>query len=290
MRHVSWVSENGRTVTLDATGPFFFNTLTSDLGATAETSRAPRQNGITTHHTALDNFGINLTGSMRVFGSTTNPAIAEYDRKRAWLHQAFAPNRFGILTYYKEDEAVQVRCRPVSTPTISPPVGTYSTIDIDFTTDSPFWETAQEYVISLGQIMRFWHFPWAPILRPMGAFNRFADIINPSVENIYPSVEIYTTGQYVTVTNQTAAKYVKIEQPIAADEKLVVDLRDASAFLYKRNVEGDYVLLADVSHWMSLDSDPWGIAPGSNRIAITNDVPEDTPMAYIKYRIPSLGV
>ena len=41
------------------------------------------------------------------------PAPAAYDRQRAWLAQTFAPNRWGILTYHKEDEAVQVRCRPL---------------------------------------------------------------------------------------------------------------------------------------------------------------------------------
>ena len=45
-----------------------------------------------------------------------------------------------------------------------------------------------------------------------------------------------------------------------------------------------------MSHWMSLDSTPWCLKPGGSRITISNEAPEDTPVAYVRYRIPSLGV
>lgn len=296
MRRVAWVSDNGRTMTFEgrspaeAPGPYYFKELTDDLGATAETARAPRQDGMTTYHVSLDNRSINLTGSMLVFGDQTHPALAEYDRQRAFLAQAFAPNRWGILTYYREDRAVQVRCRPVSTPTIGAPTGTFSTIDITFTTDSPYWETAEEYISMVGVIQKFWHFPWATARGPMGAFNRFAVLDNPSAELIYPTVEVYTTGQYVTLTNRATGQHVTIEHAIAANQKLLVDLSDVSATLYTQDAAGDFTDPEDVSHWMSLDSEPWGLQPGRNEIAVTNSVPEDTPMAYIRYRIPQLGV
>ena len=124
MRYVSWTSDNGRTCVFEGVGPYespgpyYFRELTSDLSATAETAKAPRQDGVTTYHAALDARTINLVGSMLVYGSKSSPAPAAYDRQRAWLAQTFAPNRWGILTYHKEDETVQVRCRPLATPTI----------------------------------------------------------------------------------------------------------------------------------------------------------------------------
>lgn len=174
MRYVSWASDSGQIVTFDGCnvhdggGPFYFNELTSELGGTSETFRAPRQDGATTYHTALDTRTINLAGSLLAFGGSGRPALAEYDRLRAFLHQAFAPHRWGMLTYYKEDEAVQVRCRPVSTPTIAEPTGTFSTVDIDFVTDSPYWESAKEQIVSVGMIERYWHFPWVPTCGAMG--------------------------------------------------------------------------------------------------------------------------
>lgn len=296
MRRISWESDNGRTITFegegpaDSPGPFYFKSLSSDLGATAEVARAPRQDGVTTYHTALDAAGINLEGWMWVLGDSHRPALAEYDRQRAMLHQAFAPNRWGTLTYYKEDEAVRARCRPLATPTMGTPVGTYCPFDISFTSDSPYWESARESIVCIGMIQRFWRFPWAPVRGAMGAFNRSAGIENPSEELIYPQVEIYTTGQVITLANATTGQAVSIEHPIAAHQKLVVDLRDVSAYLWTLDGAGDYASPEDVSHWMSLDSEPWGLRPGRNQVLVSNDVPEDTPIAYIKYRTPALGI
>lgn len=296
MRKVSWVSDSGYTVVFngggpyESPGPYYLRELTSDLGATAETTRAPRQDGLTTWHVTLDNRTVNLVGSMWVFGDRLHPALTEYDRQRAYLHQAFAPNRWGVLTYHKEDGAVQVRCRASATPTIGTPVGTYSTIDVTFITDSPYWESAQETVEVVGVIRRLWRFPWSPVREPMGVFNPFAVTPNPSDVDIYPTIEIFSTGQYVTVENTGLGEFVTIEHPIAERQKLTIDMRDVSAYLWELDGQGVYRRTEDVSHWMSLDSTPWCLKPGENRLAIRNDKPEDTPVAYIRYRVPSLGV
>ena len=290
MRHIAWTSDCGLTVVFDSAGPFYFKELIDSLGATAETVKAPRQDGSTTYYTALDTRSVTLNGTMLVYGDKNHPARAEYDKKRALLAEAFSPNRWGTLIYYREDGPVQLRCRPLATPTISAPVGVWSTVDIDFTTDSPFWLSAQEYVICLGVIMRYRHFPWAPVRGPLGAFSRYAVVENPSQEDIFPTAEIYTTGQYVTLTNMTTGEHATIEHPVSDGQKLVVDLRDVSATLWTRDEAGDYNQPEDVSHWLSLDSQPWGLKPGVNQTVITNDVPEDTPLTFLRYRVPSLGV
>ena len=45
-----------------------------------------------------------------------------------------------------------------------------------------------------------------------------------------------------------------------------------------------------MSHWLTLDSDPWGLVPGDNTVAITGGTAQDTPVTYIQYRVPYLGV
>lgn len=290
MRRVAWTPDDGPAIVFDENGPYHFNTIASDLGATAETSRAPRQNGVTTYHVALDTRTIDLTGSMWVLGDRSHPARARYDAARSALCQSMAPNRWGTLVYHREDRAVQVRCRSAATPTFSPPVGTYSTFDVTFITDSPFWESADEYVVSLGVTQRFWHFPWTPRRSPLGSFDRFASIHNPAAEPVYPTVEVYATGQHITLTNRTTGESVTIEHAIGAGEKLTVDMKDISAYLYRPDGAGGYAAPEDVSHWMSLDSVPWGLVPGDNIVAITNEVPEDTPVSYIRYRELYLGI
>ena len=46
----------------------------------------------------------------------------------------------------------------------------------------------------------------------------------------------------------------------------------------------------DVSNWMSLDSDPWGLEPGENVVVISSDAVADTPVTFLKYRLLYLGV
>ena len=296
MRYVTWEGDNGLTVKFSGAGPwegggpYFFHRLTSPLGATEETFRAPRQDGVTTYHTSLNRREINLVGSMRIVGDATHPAKAAYDTARSWLCEAMSPDVWGTLTYHREDGPVCIRCRPVAAPSISAPVGVYSEIDVDFVSDSAYWEKETVEAVNIGLVQKFWHFPWAPVKGPMGAFNHFAGIENPTTRVIYPTVEIYSTGQEVTVKNVTTGLWVTIERPIGEDERLVVDLRDVTAWLWRKDEDGEYRRESDVSHWMSLDSEPWGLQPGYNQIVVSNDSPEDTPVAYVKYRLPVMGI
>jgi len=227
---------------------------------------------------------------MIIRGDRDHPALAEYDKARSWLCEAMAPDVWGTLTYYREDGPVSIRCRAVALPTISAPVGTFSTIDVDLIADTPYWERAEEQVTSVGRILRLLHFPWAPKKGPWGCFNRFAGISNDTTRQIFPTVEIFATGQHVTLENVTAGKSVTIEHGIAENEKLVVDLRDVTAILWRRDASGAYQEAEDVSHWMSLTSEPWALVPGWNHVVISNENPEDTPLAYLRYRLPVLGV
>lgn len=312
MRYVIWEQDGGAPLRLDGNGPYFLTELTSSLSATPETSRAPRQHGVTTWHTALDAPTVNLTGGMWIAGDKNHPALAEFDRARRELAQTFAPHRWGTLTYGREDGPLRLRCRPVATPAIDAPPGTvgYASIDVTFTADTPFWESAAELVEAVGMTRRFWHFPWAPVKTPMGAYDRYARIWNPTGETIYPLAEIYTTAQHVTLANQTTGQHVTIEHAIASGQKLVVDLRDVTAFLYEDEAITQYGAPAgtqrsgsggekegqrsgvceDVSNWMSLDSDPWGLEPGENVVVISSDAVADTPVTFLKYRLLYLGV
>lgn len=289
MRRAAWLPDGGPAVAFEGEGgPFFLGDLSDELGAVAETVRAPRQDGTATYHLALGARTINLTGSLLAYGSPARPALAELDRLRSWLAQAMAPNRWGRLIYYREDRAVQIRCHTAALPTFGTPVGTYVPFDVTFHADAPCWETAEETVLCVGAVQRFWHFPWGAARGPMGAFNRFATVDNPAAEPIYPTVEVFSTGQVITLTNRTTGQAVTIQHPIAAGQKLTVDLRDVSAFLSR--LDAPDTPPEDVSHWMSLDSQPWGLRPGPNQIAVTNEVPEDTPLAYIRYHLPVMGV
>ena len=71
---------------------------------------------------------------------------------------------------------------------------------------------------------------------------------------------------------------------------MVIHMQDASALLFERDDAGQWVESEDVSHWLTLDSDPWGLVPGDNTVGITGGTAQDTPVTYIQYRVPYLGV
>ncbi|SBW02684.1 hypothetical protein KL86CLO1_11682 [uncultured Eubacteriales bacterium] len=289
MRSITWESDAGHIVHMGDVIPYLFKALTDDLGATAETAKAPRQDGRTTYHTALDVRAINVTGSLVAYGSPTLDAQAAFDRYHTALCQAFAPHRWGVLTYHTEDGPRQVRCRPIATPTFGTRIAYTCTLDIEFTTDSPYWESADLYIYPVGVQIKRWHFPMRlPLvfgsLAPRGIIN------NPTSEIIYPVIEVTSTAQLVTVTNETAGAHISINRPIGAGQKMVIQMEDASAAIWTMDESGVYRETEDVSHWLTLDSEPWGMAPGENVITISNEIPAETPITYIKYRIPYLGV
>lgn len=290
MRSVTWRSDSGATVVLSDVPPYIFRDLDDSLGATAETARAPRQDGTTTYNAALDPRTINVTGSIVAYGNKTLSAQKVLDRLRAEISAAFAPNRFGILTYQTEDGNRQIRCRPIAKPTLGGRINNTCTVDVEFVSDSPFWESSDVYTYIVGRLVRTWHFPMAfhPLI--FGQYSPQAVIANPTAEIIYPTVEITSTAQQVTVANETSGKAISITRPIAENQKMVIRLEDASAEIWQRDAEGVYRLVEDVSHWLTLDSEPWGLIPGQNVVSITGGTSDDTPVTYIRYRVPYLGV
>lgn len=291
MRSVTWESDDGHTVHMGATGPYYFKNLTDGVGTVAETFRAPRQSGQTTCFTALAARSFSITGAMEVFGNRGFPAQAAFDRAKSALCMALAPHRWGYLTYHTEDGDRRIHCRTVSTPGFGERVGrtTYCTLDIEFTADSSYWESSDLYTAAIGVRMDLWHFPMA-LPTVFGSLTARASITNPTGEIIYPTVEITSTAQLVTITNVTAGKHISVNRPIGAGEKMIVGMEDASAAIWRRDAGGGWREFEDVSHWLTLDSDPWGLIPGENVISIDNEIPDDTPVTYIKYRLPYLGV
>lgn len=289
MRSITWESDAGHIVHMGSTIPYLFKALTDDLGATAETAKAPRQDGRTTYYTSLDVRTINVTGSLVAYGSQTFSAQAAFDRHHAALCQAFAPHRWGYLTYHTEDGNRRVYCRPIATPTFGERVAVTCTLDIEFTTDSPYWESSDLYVYAVGVRIKRWHFPMRlPLV--FGSLAPRGLITNPTSEIIYPMVEVTSTAQLVTVTNETAGAHISINRPIGEGQKMVIQMEDASAAIWTMDGGGVYRETEDVSHWLTLDSEPWGMIPGENIITISNEIPAETPLTYIKYRIPYLGV
>ncbi len=290
MRTVTWETDDGYTIQLGAEPPFLFKELKDNLGATAEVVKPPRFDGQRTYHVALASRIINITGSMVAYGNKQLDAQIVFDRHRSHLSQAFSPNRWGYLTYHSAAGNRRIYCRPLATPTFGSRVGITCTLDIEFTSDSPYWESSDEHVYTVGKKMKLWHFPMTFNRIVFGARPKTALLRNPTGEIIYPTIEVTSTAQLVTVSNQTIEKEISINRPITEGQKMVIHTEDASATIWTKEEGGGYRQTEEASHWLTLDSEPWGLVPGENIVTISNEVAEETPITYIKYRHPFLGV
>lgn len=297
MRSATWISDSGTTIKFcganprDRSAPYYFRRLTDSLGATAETVKTPRQDGQTTSYTSLGNRSIVLEGQLWVLGSLDAPIRQLRDRQRALLAQAFIPNTWGLLIYYTEDGARQIRARPVSKPTITEGDNPgLCNISIDFTTDAAYWSSTELYTEMAGGYTANWRFIWSPVSAPMGTYRPWAYITNNWVEPIYPTIEVYTTSRIVTLTNNTAGKSITINHPIEEGQKLVVEMEEVIVILWEMDKAGVYQEKEDVSHWLGLGSDPWQLIPGINHVIVSNENPNDAPISVISYRLPYAGV
>ena len=290
MRYITWESDNGRTVEMSKSLPYLFGELTDRMGANAEISRAPRQDGQITHYATLATHTINVTGSVVAFGNKNNNAQAVFDRMKSDLSQAFAPNRSGLLIYHREDGDAQIRCRPLAIPTFGSRHNNSCTVDIELESDASFWEKSVTNLSTIGGQEKMWRFPMAFKPLVFGAFYPFGRIENPTAETIYPEIEITSTSQTVRVENSTTGLFIELNRPIMDNQKMVIQTEDASAAIWERTETGGWEEKENVSHWLTLDSNPWGLIPGVNVVKVSNEIPEETPITNIRYRLPVLGV
>lgn len=285
MRSVTFISDNGTTVHFGAVPPFYFNSLTDSLGATAESVKPPRSAGKRTYFVSLSERAIVLKGQLYPVGDRLTGAAKQRDFYKTHLGRAFLPNTWGLLIYHTEDGDKQIRCRATATPTVTEGENKLlSDISIDFDTDGALWESTDLHTAIIGGFIPMFYFPWSPRPAPMGLYAPRATVVNDWVEEIYPTVEIYSTSQTVTISNETTGAQMTINHPIGAGQKLVVDMADVYAVLWELDGGGNYVELEDVSQWLTNDSDPWGLAPGGNVISVINEDPNDTPLSYIQFR------
>ena len=280
LRAVTWVPDGGAPIHFGREPPFFFNRITDSVGGEPETAKAPRQDGQTTFHTSLTSRAITLTAQMVSLGDRRTPARGVRDQRRVLLGGAFLPKTWGTLIYHTNAGNKQIRCRALANPTITEETPTLANISIDFESDSAFWEGAAQQRGMVGGAVKKFRFPWHPRKMPYGVYWRWYRAYNPGAHVVWPQIEIFTAMEVVILTNETTGQTMKIDIEIKDGQKLVVDMYEMYAALWNL-ADGTY---EDVSHWISLDSEPWGLVPGNNSIIIDNESNTLTPIVTIRWR------
>lgn len=295
MKRVVWESDQGPKISF-GTGledTFLLNTLDgNDLAGEAETVKQPRSHGQRAVCLTLGARGLHLEGSVHAVGNESLPARLVLDRLTEQLAEAFAPHRQGTLIYYTEAGPRQIRCRPTALPAFGDRVGCSRTVDISFVADFPFWESLEEQVVRVGVMDARFSFPTSFDWVEFGHFTAVAVIDNPRGEAAYPVVEVFTAGNGTTLINEATGQKIRVEHAIGAGQKLVIhtDPVELAVEVWQSDDAGTWTLADDVTHWLSLDSLPFWLAPGRNQVYISNDNAAQVPVTEIRYRHRFLGV
>ncbi len=282
MNTLTWVSFNGRSVTFNDGGQFWFSRITDALGAEEQVIKAPGQDGATTYGVTLARPAIHLSASLTV--NRAGDRFKSMDDAVDFLNRAFLPNTFGVLTEQRAGTDRMIICRPAARPVFGERIQNSRTVDIDFVADMPRWVEKAETVFELGKEVGGFRFPLRLPTR-MGLYIKDAVIRNETGDEIKPVIEIFTTSEMIRVANETAGLFLKIEHPIRDGQKMVIDCADTSAWLYE-NHNGQWSRVLNVSDWLTHDSDYWSLVNGMNYITLRNERPDMTVIAMVRYHRP----
>lgn len=284
IRTAIWQSEAGFTVKIGYP-PVTLKDITDSLNGMAQVVKAPGQDGATTYKMTLGQPVINVTGSLNVPWAPMDEQRAALDELEDMMKRAFMPNRFGLLVDNRANGGRQIRCRPLTKPAFSTRQQGARNFDIEFVADKPMWESTTETKLDLGRVMGGFGFPLR-LPTKMGTYYKDGYIDNPTGDDIYPIVEIYTTSEYVAVTNVTTGKKAQINQPIGVDQKMIIDMYNTRATLWQLDSDNDWQQISNVSNWLSGDSEYWALVPGMNKITLNNEIPGESVIATISFRMP----
>lgn len=283
-RTADWTSDNGFSAHF---GPpqYLLRDITDSLSGEAQIVKAPGQDGSTTYQVTLGRPVVNLTGSIHAVGATLDAVRQNLDRMQDELRRAFMPNRFGLLVDNRAGGSRQIRCRPIALPTFGPRNQGSRTVDVEFTADSPMWESVDETVQALGVEQGLFRFPLRLSTR-MGLYVKNATIINETGDDLWPTIEIYTASAYVAVWNRTTEKKIEINRPVAQGQKIVIETSVPQASIWQQSASGAWTFVADVSNWLTVDSEYWSLVPGVNEITLNNEIVGGGMFSIIRYRVP----
>lgn len=301
MRSSTWRSDNGHIIHFGTqpTGAYIHGDIEGNhVSGRIQSDSPPGWNGQNTYGATLSGRSIILTGTIQGIGNKNRSAQAVYDEVINRLCFAFDPRYEGLLTFHLEEKDVAIRCRPVAIPQPKKrfeglPIAEFS---VDFIADLPHWHEAKERYVMLGVLRNDMRFPLFLNVNggsPAGLIYNLLNANNPTLQPIFPIVEVFGSTELVRVDNTTTGRHIEVNRPVGANQKMVIDTRKYRVELYQMDTQGAYQFAENVSHWITEDSTdgwPFTLVPGENLLKINDEVAASTPVSVVRYHVPIMGV
>lgn len=291
MRTLTFTNENGRSVTIGGlNGEYILSSFQTMLDSRSQTVVTPEQDGQTTYNVWRGNRRVMINGYIRA------ESHRHMDDLKNTMRATFDPKLFGDLVFTNFTGQFYLRCRAPSLPSLisDGSSGLLHKFSVTLESDAPYFTNYPSKQVEAGATYLNHRFPLFLPREGAPFAISFVDAIafNASDINIYPTIEIMDTkGATVHIVNDTTGAFLHILQPVAENQKMVVDTNRATAVLYESK-NGKWEPIGSVLKWLSLDSQIKGfyLAPGGNIINVNEDLPTGKPITIIKYAIPAIGV
>ena len=257
MRKVTYINEFGKSITFGDELPYFLEYIDgSGLGAATEVYKSYGDDGQRKGITTLEARTILCDFIFAFRGTAEN-----YRKKWVKICDIFNPKLNGTLFYEDDGGSYKIGCRPFELPKKI----TNQKFSMQFVADSPFWQAKQGFYQKLGTVVGGLKLPLSfnPKIK-LGTWIKECTIDNDtSVETPFV-ITVESVSDYCKITNQKG-EFIKIDKPIGAGEKLVIDTGNYNVKLYF--ADGSFIY---ANNKITLDSTYLKLYAGENTLTLDN--------------------
>jgi len=296
VKKIRYESDNGYKIEFSGQKPYILENIDGNgLTGEAGSVKIPGMDGKRTYGLTRSSRYINISCAVLSKGDKSTLMKQNISESRDYIAMCFDPRYFGTLYYYayNGDKGKKIRCRPTGIPAFEYDFSNLLKFKLGFEGDGAMWEKADILYAALGMTRNNYRFP-----RFMGTPSAFAFIYaeavvyNSTLYDIFPVVTVYDSLLPVDISNINTGAFLKFKIPTGLNNRLVVDVRNATAIL-EENINGKWVFKQNVIHYLTLDSrlTDFIIAPGKNEFKIsTVEGQPGNPVLVITAHEPLLGV
>lgn len=285
-RQLKFTNSRGESITFNSVGsPFGANNITGlgDVDADIQTQTSPYQDGSTLIDVVLNPRPISFDSVIFGTGDT------DISNKRKRLSKVFNPKLGeGVLELRYGDNVFMIKAVAEHVPTFGTGFQNrgrrHQVALIDLICPNPYWEEVISTVVKLEDFVSNFRFPFRFPVR-FASRGDVKVIVNEGHVNTSIVAEFRGEMDNPKITNQTTGEFIKVNQSIPPDHKLIIK---TSADEMSVDIVGPDGETQDVFGHIDLDSTFIKLVVGENKLSFLTE--GGKPEVYIKYKNKFIGV
>lgn len=280
MRRLTYFSDCGMTVQFNAFPYFITFVDLNSVGASFDEVQPAGFDGVVNQGESYNVKAIPLEGTI------VGNSLQDLEKYRRAVAMAMNVHYEGTLVAeLNNGEKWKIRCRPSGNPDFPKEFGRGQPFTCEWKCDRPYWKRYENNVVSIGQILPMWTFPFAtPVI--FGKAVSTVTINNETSIEIPLQIEILSQSTLIQISNNTTGQSFQIRSPVEENQKMVIYGDTADVVIV--NLEtGEQ---ENATNRLVAGSEFISLMPGLNEIELSNGIADSVPLSYIIYNDHSLAI